>query len=53
MEAKCVVEPTRPNERLIVLIDWVKVRLVENHRPGHGCSVRTLFNGSINESLLD
>ena len=53
MEAKIIIQTIRPNERLIVLIDRVKVRLVENHRPGHGCSIHALFNGSTNERLLD
>jgi hypothetical protein len=53
MEAKIVIQTIRPNERLIVLIDRVKARLVENHRPGHGCSIQALFNGSTKERLLD
>ena len=53
MEAKIIIQTIRPNERLIVLIDRVEIRLVENHRPGHGCSVSTLFNSGVNERLLD
>ena len=52
MEAKCVVEPVRPNECLVIHIDWVEVRLIVNHCPGHGSPVCTLFDGSFDERLL-
>ena len=52
MEAKCIVESVRPNECLIVLIDWIEVRLVEIHCPSHGSPVCALFDGSFDERLL-